>query len=308
MRATTRLAYVGGYLTALTDPAGRTWKFGYGRAHLLTSVTNPRGLVTRVTYGAGRRVISLDGPGNAKTTYQYAGDTTSPAGGATTATGPGGMVTTYHYQDFLLASETTGPASVGATTRYTYNPQTLVTSVADPDGHVTSYTYDKQGHLLTSTHPLNRTTAYTYNALGEVTSQTLPSGAVSRSGYDARGNLIKTEDADGNLTTYAPDPADPAVPAKVTSPGRSTTIYTYDKYGDTVSTTTSPRSGVADVSRYTYDAAGDLTCEAAPDATARHITCPAPPHDCPVLASPTPGTTSYTLDCDGEVTTATDPA
>jgi RHS repeat-associated protein len=308
MGATTHLAYTAGNLTRLVDPAGRTWRFGYGRGHLLTSVTDPRGLVTRIGYWPSGRVSAVHGPGAADTTWRYFGYSATPSGGTTTVTGPGTTVTTYRYSGLLLRSETLGGGAAGVTTRYTYNRQTLPVSVTDPDGDVTSYTYNEAGDLLTSTDPLNRTTRYTYNAFGEVTSQTLPSGAVSRSWYDARGDLVKTMDADGNVTSYVPDPADPAQPARVSAPGGTVTAFTYDAFGDQVSMTTSPRPGVTDVTRSAYDAHGDLTCAASPDATARHITCPASPRTCPAQSAHVSGVTSYTLDCDGETMSVTDPA
>jgi RHS repeat-associated protein len=311
MGATEHLRYSpSGTLTRVTDPAGRPWSFGYNHARLLTSITDPRGLVTRIKYGAGRRVTAVSGPGYGHTAWAYTGSPVSSAGGTTTQAGPGRTITTYRYASLELMAVTRGAGSAAAaTTSYTYNPQALVASVTDPNRHVTSYTYNRAGDLLTATDPLNHAIAYTYNDFGEVTSETLPGGTTSRLWYDTHGNLTMTQDAAGNITTYTPDPAHPSLVAEISGPGGRTTMFTYNAYGDATTMSVSPRAGVTDTTRYSYDAAGQLTCLASPDATARHYACPAPGPTCPVYGRPHAlGTTSYALNCDGEVTSVTDPS
>ncbi len=308
MGATESLFYSrAGDLTEMTDPAGRSWQFGYGRGHQLTSITDPRGIVTKIKYRK-HKVVALVGPGDAHIAWAYHGQPSGPSGGTTIATGPGPSVTAYHYVGLSLMSVTNGTGPAAATTSYGYDKQSLVTSVTDPDGHVTLYRYDRAGFLLSSTDPLGRTTRYRYNKFGEVTAQILPSGATSHSWYDGHGNLVKSQDAVGNVTTYTLDQTDPGLISKVYSPGAEVTTFTYDAYGNVASTTTSPSVGVTDTSRYAYDADGNLTCEVSPDAVVRHIKCPAPPVSCPVYGGHVLGTSSYALNCDGDVVASTDPA
>lgn len=309
MGAVERLAYQAGNLVQVTDPVGRVWSFGYS-GHLLISVTDPLGRATAIKYGADHRVRQVRGPGEASTTWRYSGNPVSSGGGTTKVTATGGQVAIYRYSDLQLTSVTAAAGRPGAsTTRYTHNQQTLVTSVTDPDGHSTTFTYDRAGNLLTATDPLGRMTRYAYNRYGEIVSRALPSGATSRDWYDANGNLIMTRDALGNVTTYSPDQNYPSLVAKVTAPGGRVTSFGYDAFGDMTSVTTSPRPGTTDTTRYTFDAAGKVTCEVSPDAVARHITCPAAPPICPVAPGKHRlGTTSYGLNCDGQVTTTIDPS
>jgi RHS repeat-associated protein len=293
-----------GNLTSATDPAGRTWSYTYDSNHLMLTVTDPRGGVTANVYNGSGQVVSQTDPAGGTTTWSYAGDPASPGGGTTTMTDPNNEVTVYNYADLELASVTNAAATADATTTsYTYDPATLgVTSVTDPDGNVSTSTYDSNGNRLTSTDPLGNTAFYSYNSFNEVLTKTTPLGETTSYTYDSSGNLLTSTDPLGNVTTYAyGDSTHPGDVTSVTDPGGNVATFTYDANGDLASSTRSPSSGVTDTTAYAYDADGERTCTASPNATAAGVSCPAAGG--PVAAD----TTATTYNADGQITSVTDP-
>ncbi len=292
-----------GNLVSATDPAGNAWSFGYDSGHLLLTVTDPRGGVTTNTYNGSDQVVSQEDPDGNTTTWSYSGDPSSDSGGTTTMTDPDGNVTVYDYADFELISVTAAVGTAAAaTTSYAYDPLTNgVASVTDPNGNVTTDTYDSDGNLLSTTDPLGNTTSYTYNSLNELLTKTSPLGEVTSYDYDAEGNLLSVTDPLGNVTTYAYGDSHPGDITAVTDPDGNVTSYTYDEYGDVASVSVSPSSGVTDTTAYAYDADGERTCMASPNATQAQISCPSA--GSPAVA----GTTATTYDADGEITSVTNP-
>ena len=282
-----------GDLTSVTDASHETWAFTYFADHRLESATDPSGLLTSATYDArGRVVRETDAPTDATATWQYAGD---PYGrsGTTTVTDPDGHITKYAFSAMQLTSATSGYGTpLSATTSYTYNASGLVTGVTDADRHTTSSTYDAGGDLLSTTDALNHTTKYTYNALGEPLTIAMPSGETTSAAYDAAGDLTSMTDPLGNTTDYTNDTAHPDDITQLTDPLGRVTKFAYYPNGDLRSMT----DAAGDTTAYTYDADGELTCEAAADAVAAHIACPAA------------GTTRYTYDALGRVISVVDPA
>jgi RHS repeat-associated protein len=293
-----------GNLATAVDPLGRTWSFSYSTGHLLLAMTNPRGGLTTNVYNSSGQVTSQTDPDGNKTTWSYSGDPTSTTGGTTTMTDPDGDVTTYQYSDLELMSVThASGTSLAATTSYNYDPATLgVTSVTDPDGNVTNSTYDSEGNLLSTTDPLGNATSYSYNSFNEVLSKTTPLGETTSYSYDEDGNLLSVTDPDGNTTSYAyADSAEPGESTSVTNPDGDVTTHTYDTDGDVISSSVSPSAKVTDTTAYAYDADGEQTCEASPNATAAGVICPAAGHP------PVADTTTTAYDADGEITSATNP-
>jgi RHS repeat-associated protein len=293
-----------GNLATATDPMGRTWSFTYDSRHLMLTITDPRGEVTTNTYNSNDQVASQTDPIGATTTWVYSGDPTSAAGGTTTMTDPNGNVTIYDYATLELMSITRASGtSDAASTSYIYDPSTLgVSSVTDPNGNVSTNTYDSSGNLLTTTDPLGDTTSYSYNSFNEVLTKTSPLGETTTNTYDGNGNLLTLTDPLGGVTSYTyGDSGHPGDVTAITDADGNVAKYAYDSDGDVASATVSPTPGVADTTAYVYDANGERTCEASPNATAAGVTCPA-------TGSPRVGnTTSTVYDADGEITSVTDP-
>jgi RHS repeat-associated protein len=287
-----------GNLTMATDPIGRAWSYSYDAEHRLLTTTDPRGGVTSNAYDSAGRVTAQTDPAGHTTTWAYTGNPRGVDGGTTTQTAPSGSITRYQYADLELQSVTRGYGTpAAATTSYTYDPGTLgVKTVTDPDGNVTSNSYDGSGNPEISTDGLGNSTTYTYNKLNEVLTRTDPLGDTTSYSYDAHGNLLSVTGPLGDATTYKyADTAHPGDITSVTDPDRAVISYTYDAYGDVASASVSPSAGVTNTTEFAYDADGERTCAASPDAVAAGVTCPAA------------GTTRTTYDADGEVTSVTDP-
>jgi RHS repeat-associated protein len=287
-----------GNLSTATDPMGRVSSFSYDAGHLLLTMTDPRGGTTTNVYNASAQVVSQTNPTGAITTWAYSGSPASSSGGTTTITDPNGNVTSHQYADLELLSVTRAyGTAAAATTTYKYDPVTLgIASVTDPNSNTTTNTFDSLGNLLTTTSPLGDTTQYAYNGLNEVTQKVTPLGEYTTYDYDGNGNLLSLTDPDGGTTTYAyGDAAHPGDVTSVTDPDGHVTTYTYDAYGDLGSASKQPTATVTDTTDYAYDADGERSCVASPNAVAAGIACPQA------------GTAVTTYDADGEVTSVTDP-
>ncbi len=282
----------------------RVWSFSYDEAHRMLSMTDPRGGVVANVYDTHSRVtVQTDAAGLA-TTYAYTGDNFSSLGGTTTITDPYGNETIEQYADGFMTEVTKGAGTKQqGTWTYTYDPNTLgMTSAADPKGHVTTSAYDANGQMLSTTDPLGHKKTYTYNELQEVVTSTTPLGKTTTRAYDTNGNPISVTDPLGNKTLYSyEDASRPGDLTAITDPAGRIERLTYDTDGNVASRRVFPSKGTTDTIGYVYDLDGELLCEAAANAVAAGISCPA------AGSSRIDKTATTTYDADGEVSSMTDP-
>jgi RHS repeat-associated protein len=295
----------GGNLESATDPAGRTYAFSYDANHLLVTMTDARGGSTTNVYDGSARVVSQTDRAGLKTTWSYSGDPGSSSGGTTTMTDPHGDVTIYNYANLELGSvvHAAGTAAA-ATTSYAYDAATLGrTTITDPLGRATTNTYDGQGNLTSTTNPAGQTTSYAYSGLDEITSQTTPAGETTTLSYDGAGNLTAVTDPLGHATTYTHgDTTHLGDITAVTDPDGRAKTQTFDSAGNVVSVSVSPAAGATNTTTTVYDADGEKVCQASPNATTAHVSCPA------VGVARVAQTATWTYNPDGQVTSSTDAA
>ncbi len=142
-----------------------------------------------------------------------------------------------------------------ATTTYTYDPFSLVTTVTNPRNHTTTITRDPaDGNPLTIVNELGHTTTMVYDSRGLVTSMTSPNGLVTTYTYNTEGLMdTKTEtppvSSPGNvrLWTYAYYPT--GLLQTVNTPDGITLTYTYDDRSFLTSVTDNLNQSII----YTYD-------------------------------------------------------
>jgi RHS repeat-associated protein len=225
-------AYSNGFLTAATDPLGRT----------TTYALDSKGYATVETL-----------PGGSTVTMQYQ----SAFHALTTYTDERGYNTTYTYDG--QGHQLTATNALGQTTSYAYNGVGLLTKVTDPLGHATSYAYDSARRLTTATDPLGDTTTYAYDANGNQLRVTDARGNTTTTSYDVMGRLTAVTDALGETTSYAYDAS--GLQLTVTDALGRVTATSYDSRG-LVTLTAYPD---ASDTLLTYDAAGQQAGSRNPD-------------------------------------------
>lgn len=159
-----------------------------------------------------------------------------------------------------------GVAGQGRTTTfaYTYHANGLKASVTS-DGplsqdEITSR-FDANGDLLSVTNALGHTTSFSgYNGLGQPGRITQVNGQVREYTYDGRGRVTSQRDSFGNswaTTTFGYDGAGNL--ASVARPDGVTERYDYDAARRRLAEVTPLGDGTYAWTRYTYDAASNIT-------------------------------------------------
>ena len=234
-----------------TDPLGRLTTFAYGviTNGTETTITSPNGNVTVEDYIAGELTRLTKGFGTTSAaTWTFAYDQYTL--GVIATTDPNGNVTQDAYDPDGNTTSVIDP--LGHTTTSTYNGFDEPLTVTDPLGVTTTYTYDSVGNLLTTSRPLigtalTRSTTLQYADLvhpGDVTSLTDPDANVWQFTYDTNGDLVSSTDPVGDKTTYAYDTigrrtsmVSPRGNALGANPAEFTTTFTYNAFGDLLTTT-----------------------------------------------------------------------
>lgn len=198
--------------------------------------------------------------------------------------GSGGQrtISTEWHPSFLLPTRTT---ESGRETRFEYDVagNLLARTLTDTSTGKSlrwAYGYDAKGRMLRSTDPAGRITTFAYDSLGQLTRMTEPSGAITRyTAYDLEGKLTK-----------------------LTLPSGAAVTLAYNSRGQVVL-----QQAGALITRYDYDAAGQLIRETHPDGTRTDYSYDAA-HRLIGRVDAAGQRTAYTLDGKGQVleTTVTD--
>ncbi|MFE3185527.1 LamG-like jellyroll fold domain-containing protein [Streptomyces violascens] len=242
--------------TEFPNAGDRTTSISYDANHHPVTVTRPGGVTQTNTYDADGRRITQTGTGaeaaTTARTFGYDAD-----GRLTLASAPTGS-NTYTYNDRGQLLTTSGPSGSAS---YTYNTNGQITARTDKAG-TAAFTYDADGHLATATDPLTAATAtYTRNSLGQITGIAYGTNSASQTlGYDAQHQLnSQTLKSPGGATeastNYSYDTAGHITTQTTTgTAGAGTSTYTYDQSGRL----TTANNGTATTS-YGYDSAGNRT-------------------------------------------------
>lgn len=127
---------------------------------------------------------------------------------------------------------------------YTRDARGRLTRLAagEASERITDFAWDEAGQLAAITDPLARTTSFEHDAAGRLTRQTLPDGSSVVFGYDANGNL-----------------------ASLIPPGRDAHLFDYTPADDLAEYDPPALSGLATVTRHTYNLDRQLTRITRPD-------------------------------------------
>jgi RHS repeat-associated protein len=265
---TTTTSYTAtGQTAAVTDPDGRTAKYGYdATTGAATVAVTPRGVDGGTTTGCSPPAV-----GCTTTTYDVYGNvtaTTDPAGRSSaltwdvdghqlTGTDPLGNTTSFGYDAVGRPTTTTRADHTVITTAYAADGTTA--STTDAAGKTTTYTYDAAKRVTEVSDPAARATTSTYSRGGRLTTVTDPAGATTTLGYDADGRIVSRTHSDGATpnVAIAYDSSGNRVSA---TDGTGTSTWVYDTFGQVIRHT----DGAGNAVSYGYDANGNQTSEVYP--------------------------------------------
>lgn len=218
----------GGFITCVSDSAGRSIAFQYDEAGNLIRRTNSNGDDLQYIYDAEHRIISCQDPYGS--TY---------------------LVNEYDEQGRVCSQDDGDSATPEIRLQYTEQEDgTLKVEYTDRNGEQTISVVDSTGNILSQINENGDELICTYDEAGRVTEKRWEGNAI-RYGYDALGQLISYTDVLGNTTTYVYDERGNCI-EKSNSSG--TTRYSYNNYNQKTSVT-NPQ-GVT--TTYTYNDAGCL--------------------------------------------------
>ena len=236
----TTLAYTGGQLTTVTDPAGRSLSIAY-QGTLITGVTDvATGRVVHFGYndGAGNLTDVTD----ANTGASHFGYGAAPASHLlTTIQDPRLNTTTNHYDAQSRVDIQTDRMNRQTTFAYAGSPLTAAggsTTITDPRTYKTVDQY-QYGLRISETKafgtPSAATWTYTYDpATVAVSTMTDPNGHVWSYTYDMSGNLLTSTDPLSRQTVNTWDAIGDMT--STTDPLQVMTTNTFDSRGDLLST------------------------------------------------------------------------
>jgi RHS repeat-associated protein len=231
-----------GQVVTVTDDAGRTLQFAYA-GERLASVTDPAGRVTAFGYSTAGDLVSVTDPAGGVVTYEYDGEHRIVQ--ATDANGNIDVANVYDAVGRVVSQLD----ALGATTTFSYHPDSRLTVKTDPLGGQRRYELEAEGRMVAEADPVGGRTTYAYDEHGFVASVTDPRGEVVLTDHDDRGNLLTRRDAEGGVTTntYADD-----LLATTTDPVGAVTTFEYDDRRNLVRTT----DALGAVWRYEADGRG----------------------------------------------------
>ena len=194
-------------VTSQTDPMGRTMTWAYDTATATTTITDGAGRRQEKTFDSSGNLVSLTrGVGTAEAaTWRYTYDS---HGNPLSATDPNGHTTTSTWDN--RGNRLSVTDALGRGVHSTYDERNNLTSVTDASAVTTTMAYDARGNLTSIDRPLtgtgqSATTTFIHDPThaGDIVQIIDPTGKVWRRGYDSAGNLVRTENALGEKTTFA---------------------------------------------------------------------------------------------------------
>ncbi|WP_035302876.1 LamG domain-containing protein [Actinokineospora inagensis] len=271
----------------VTSTSSITSSYGYDNSGNLTRFTDGRGGVFKTVYNAWNLPRQIVEP--ATTQYPNATDRTFTAsydfnGRLTGRTSPGGVSTSFTYDDMDRVTKQTGTGAAAGTIDRTfgYDLAGRVTSASAPGGTTNNYTYDDRGMVLTTAGP-GGTAGFAYDNGGRLTQRTDAAGTANY-GYDSSGRLHTASDpltgaqltydygqasllskitygTGGNVRTFGYDDLRQLTSDVVKTAGGAqvaSIAYGYNGNGDMTSKNTTGAAGASN-NTYTYDQARRLT-------------------------------------------------
>lgn len=237
-----------GRLLQITDPSGNITSQTYDKMGNITSVTDAMGGVTEYSYDQSSRLVSEKNPIGSTKTYTY-----DEYGNIETVTNSRGQKTNFSYD---ANGRLIKKVDEVGTVLYEYDANGNLTKVSDEAGSILR-TYDSMNRVVEYTDVNGRTVKYGYDELGNIVSLTYPGGEIVRYSYNLDGTLANVIDGSNNKTSYEYDKEGKLT--KLVRPDGSVEERTYDDSGNLTKLLDKSSSGeVLKSTEYTYDAYGNI--------------------------------------------------
>jgi RHS repeat-associated protein len=287
--------YTGAQLSSITDRINRTMQYQYSGSNL-SKVIDVLGNISSYTYDGNNQLLTLTDQEGRITTLSYAVSIPAPVGGAglkvytpkdAVVSAGTGISTSGSLQTYKVSRVGTLTDPLGRTTTYQYDydrvARQYTLTVVTPAGVRTVGIYNVLGRLLQqtvgtrivsklgfdvsnveiSTDERGLTTTVQYDTARKPLSITYPDGTKVTTTYDVVYSkpLLKTDEA-GVQTKYEYDGKGNllAMTEALGLPEQRLTTYTYDQYGQLLSTTRKGATSQDDATiGYAYDSYGNAT-------------------------------------------------
>lgn len=271
-----------GRVTKVTYPGSVTKSFAYNTPSNQTTITDERGFVTRYQYDMAGNLTAVYSVNGSAATLMKANeyDSANRLIKEQNNLAEGGGITAYSYDHKDRITQKSGKNASGQTLYQenntyfddkttktvagdTSSKAIVTTEYPDKYGRVT-----KQGRFVDGTERFN---TFAYNYLGEklqeksarANAEGFTEPFTTKYEYDFAGNVKKQYDVLGNFITTAYDAAGRKVsvtdPKSNASGGSYSTLSTYDALGRLVKEETPFAASSASITKYYYDANGNLT-------------------------------------------------
>ncbi len=254
------------------DTNGNRITLGYNSQNQLAALTysnasNPSEPTSTLTLTYNAQGFVSEENDNAGDTWSYLYDTT---GHLISVTGPGGLATTYTYDEGVNGETVNSLLSVtnpdGSQENFTYDSLgRLATTSQNAGAQRVTYTYDGQSEV-TATDAAGHQTTVWYDDLGMASRVANPLGGLSSYVYDNNGNLVIYTDAGGGTYEYSYDQNGNLT--QTVNPLGQTVQMTYGSLDNLTSITDANQN----TTQYRYDSAGNLLSITYPDSTQQSFT------------------------------------
>ena len=270
-----------GNLTKVTNPDSSALNYAYDTAHRLTQVTDSLGNYIKYTIDNADNVTAVnvyDPTSTLRRTSTYAYNNVNDLvqitgassqvtaigrdanGNVTSITDPLSNVTAYAYDALNRIKQVTDPLSNVTAIGYGPDTQNLVSQVTDPRGFVTQYARDGFGDVTQVSSPDSGVTTRTFNRVGNLLTSQDAKGQTTSYTYDALNRVTKAAYQDGTNDTYTWDTATNGIGrlASATNPQGYPVDYSYDLHGRVTQEQWDLNSGRIFNVGYSFDTSGRL--------------------------------------------------
>ncbi|MGW4701135.1 putative T7SS-secreted protein [Streptomyces sp. NPDC004285] len=200
--AITRLAVDSrGLPVEVVDPLGARTRYEHDAFGRPIRFTDALGSETRMEWTVEGLPSRRTAPDGTTQSWTYDGE-----GNCLSHTDATGATTRFTYTDFDLLASRTGPDGI----RYEFSHDTnlRLTRVTAPQGLTWDYAYDAAGRLVTETDFDDRTLRYAYDAAGRLVSRTNGLGQSVSLTHNRIGQVVRKEVDGGTVTTFEYDISD----------------------------------------------------------------------------------------------------